>query len=93
MKCQQILSKKDYYDILGVPKNASEDDIKKAYKKLAIKFHPDKNHAPKAVEAFKKVSAAYACLTDKEKRKIYDLTGEEPGNHQPTQNNNNRRWS
>eukprot|EP00356_Strombidium_inclinatum_P012475 CAMPEP_0170481602 /NCGR_PEP_ID=MMETSP0208-20121228/1983_1 /TAXON_ID=197538 /ORGANISM="Strombidium inclinatum, Strain S3" /LENGTH=345 /DNA_ID=CAMNT_0010754337 /DNA_START=14 /DNA_END=1057 /DNA_ORIENTATION=+ len=63
----------------GSVEDAKEDEIKKAYKKLAIKFHPDKNHAPQAGEAFKKVSAAYACLTDSEKRRIYDVTGEEPG--------------
>ena len=56
--------------------------MKKAYKKLSIKVHPDKNHAPKADEAFKKVSAAYACLVDSKKRKHYDMTGEEPGNNQ-----------
>lgn len=78
-----MLQKKNYYDILGVPEKASEDEIKKAYRKLAIKFHPDKNQAPQATDAFKKVSAAYACLTDGEKRKMYDLTGEEPGNVQP----------
>ena len=78
--CREILAKKNYYDILGVPQRASEDDIKKAYRKHAIKLHPDKNQAPKATEAFKKVSAAYACLSDKEKKKIYDMTGEEPGN-------------
>lgn len=49
-------------------------------------MHPDKNQAPKATEAFKKVSAAYACLSDPEKRKIYDMTGEEPGNSQPQRN-------
>lgn len=80
--CREILAKKNYYDILGVPRNASEDDIKKSYKKHAIKLHPDKNRAPQASEAFKKVSAAYACLTDAQKRKIYDQTGEEPGNMQ-----------
>ena len=80
--CKEILSKKNYYSILGVAQNAKEDDIKKAYKKLAIKLHPDKNHAPKATDAFKKVSVAYACLTDESKRRIYDQTGEEPGNHQ-----------
>ena len=58
------MSKRDYYGILGVSKNATDDDIKKGYKKLAIKFHPDKNHAPQASEAFKKVSKAYSCLTD-----------------------------
>lgn len=88
--CKQILSKKDYYDILGLARNCSDDDIKKSYKKLAIKFHPDKNHAPQAGEAFKKVAAAYACLTDPEKRRIYDHTGEEPGNNQPRQSNRGR---
>ena len=70
--CKEILAKKNYYSILGVAQNAKEDDIKKAYKKLAIKLHPDKNHAPKATDAFKKVSVAYACLTDESKRRIYD---------------------
>ena len=78
--CREILAKKDYYDILGVQNNAVEEDIKKAYKKHAIKLHPDKNRAPQSNEAFKKVSAAYACLTDAAKRRIYDQTGEEPGN-------------
>ena len=72
---------------MGLSKNCSEDEIKKSYKKLAIKFHPDKNRAPQASEAFKKVSAAYACLTDAEKRKIYDYTGEEPGNNQSRPSN------
>ena len=76
---------------MGVTKSASEDDIKKQYKKLAIKVHPDKNRAPQAEAAFKKVSVAYACLTDKEKRKIYDLTGEEPGQNHPSQRRSNGR--
>ena len=75
------MRKSNYYEILGLPRSASQDDIKKSYKKLAIKFHPDKNHAPQAANAFKKVSAAYACLTDAEKKRYYDQTGEEPGNN------------
>lgn len=81
---REILSKKDYYDILSVTKQATEEDVKKAYKKFAIKLHPDKNHAPRASDAFKKVSAAYACLTDKEKRRIYDHTGSDPGQGTPS---------
>jgi len=70
---------KDYYGILGVPKNASEDQIKKAYKKLAIKWHPDKNPNNKAeAEAkFKEIGEAVEVLTDKTKRQIYDAYGEE----------------
>ena len=74
-----------------MPTSAKEDDIKKAYKKLAIKMHPDKNQAPKATDAFKKVAAAYACLTDPEKRRVYDMTGEEPGNSQPSRNSSRGR--
>ena len=77
--CDDILLKTDYYDILNLSEEADENDIKKAYRKLAIKFHPDKNRAPESGEAFKKVSAAYACLSDPEKRKYYDKYGEEPG--------------
>lgn len=51
--CGSIKKCKDYYEILGVTKDSSEDDLKKAYRKLALKFHPDKNHAPGATEAFK----------------------------------------
>uniref|UniRef100_A0A3B4DKM8 J domain-containing protein n=1 Tax=Pygocentrus nattereri TaxID=42514 RepID=A0A3B4DKM8_PYGNA len=74
---KRIKKCKDYYEILGVSKDASEDDLKKAYRKLALKFHPDKNHAPGATEAFKAIGNAYAVLSNTEKRKQYDLYGEE----------------
>ncbi|MBA4396220.1 MAG: integrase [Syntrophus sp. (in: bacteria)] len=66
----------DYYKTLGVEKSASEEDIKKAYRKLAMKFHPDRNPGNKqAEEKFKKLSEAYAVLSDHEKRKQYDSFG------------------
>lgn len=69
-------AKKDYYEILGVDRNASEDVIKKAYRKLAKKYHPDSNEGnPKAEEMFKQITEAYTVLSDKEKRKLYDQFG------------------
>ena len=78
-ECQVILLKKNYYEILGVEKTAEEAQIKKAYRKLAIKFHPDKNKAKSAEEAFKKVNQAFCVLSDKNKRKNYDMFGTEEG--------------
>ncbi len=70
------MSASDYYKILGIDRNASEDEIKKAYRKLAMKYHPDRTKGDKsAEEMFKKVSEAYAVLSDKEKRKEYDTFG------------------
>jgi curved DNA-binding protein len=67
---------KDYYKILGVSKNATQDDIKKAYRKLALKYHPDKNSGNKASEdKFKDIGEAYEVLKDPEKRKQYDHLG------------------
>lgn len=68
---------KDYYEILGVTKDATDSDIKKAYRKLALEVHPDKNKAPGSAEAFKALGNACAVLTDAEKRKQYDLYGSE----------------
>ncbi|MEM2110917.1 MAG: DnaJ domain-containing protein, partial [Candidatus Bathyarchaeia archaeon] len=67
--------KKDYYEILGVPRNASKEDIKKAYRELALKYHPDRNKSPEAEEKFKEISEAYAVLSDDEKRMQYDQFG------------------
>lgn len=72
---KEINSHTDYYKILGVPRNAADNVIKKAYRKLSMKVHPDKNKAPSAELAFKNVSAAYATLIDPEKRKKYDRYG------------------
>ncbi|XP_036402169.1 dnaJ homolog subfamily B member 12a isoform X1 [Megalops cyprinoides] len=79
---KRIKQCKDYYEILGVGKDASEDDLKRAYRKLALKFHPDKNHAPGATEAFKAIGNAYAVLSNTEKRQQYDQFGEEKA-HSP----------
>ncbi|XP_025830031.1 dnaJ homolog subfamily B member 14 [Agrilus planipennis] len=66
---------KDYYEILNVNKDATDSDIKKAYKKLALQLHPDKNKYPGSAEAFKAIGNAVAVLTDPEKRKQYDMFG------------------
>ena len=67
---------KDYYEILGVPKAASQDEIKKSYRKLALQFHPDRNPGDKqSEEKFKEIAEAYAVLSDEEKRKRYDSGG------------------
>jgi molecular chaperone DnaJ len=75
------MSKRDYYDVLGVSKNASDEDIKKAYRKLAMKFHPDRNSDdPKSEEKFKEVKEAYELLSDPQKKAQYDTYGHnEPG--------------
>lgn len=67
----------DYYEVLGVAKGASQDEVKKSYRKLAVRYHPDKNAGDKtAEEKFKKISEAYAVLSDKEKRQKYDTFGD-----------------
>ena len=72
------MAKRDYYEVLGVAKNATDEDIKKAYRKLAMKFHPDRNQgdgAKKAEETFKEVKEAYEMLSDPPKRAAYDQHG------------------
>lgn len=68
---------KDYYDILGIQKDASEDDVKKAYRKQALRYHPDKNKSPGAEDKFKEIAEAYDVLSDPKKKDIYDRFGEE----------------
>ena len=68
-------SKRDYYEVLGVSKSTSVDELKKQYRKLALKFHPDRNKSAEAPEHFKEISEAYAVLSDTEKRQLYDQHG------------------
>ena len=71
-----MAAKRDYYEVLGVEKSASEAEIKKAYRKLAIQYHPDKNPGDKeAEEKFKEAAEAYSVLSDKDKRARYDQFG------------------
>uniref|UniRef100_UPI00398F8D15 dnaJ homolog subfamily C member 18 n=1 Tax=Pristiophorus japonicus TaxID=55135 RepID=UPI00398F8D15 len=75
---RRIKKCRNYYEILGVGRSADEEDLKRSYRKLALKFHPDKNCAPGATDAFKAIGNAYAILSNPEKRKQYDRRGEEP---------------
>lgn len=78
--CARIRRCKDYYEVLRVSKDATDSEIKRAYKKLALQLHPDKNRAPGAVEAFKALGNAAGVLTDPEKRKHYDMFGNKVDN-------------
>lgn len=70
-----MAAKRDYYEVLGVSKTSSPDEIKKQYRKLALKFHPDRNKSSEAAEHFKEISEAYAVLSDPEKKQLYDQHG------------------
>jgi molecular chaperone DnaJ len=70
-----MAEKRDYYEVLGVQRNASKDEIKDSYRKLAMQYHPDRNKSPDAEEKFKELSEAYAVLSDDEKREQYDQLG------------------
>ncbi|XP_029910512.1 dnaJ homolog subfamily B member 9a [Myripristis murdjan] len=90
MITELILAKKDYYDILGVPKDATERQIKKAFHKLAMKYHPDKNKSPDAEMKFREIAEAYETLSDENRRREYDQFGhaaffdrEMQGRHRP----------
>src|ERR1044071_8934327 len=81
-----MATKRDFYEVLGVGRNATEAEIKKAYRQMALKYHPDKNPGNKeAEEKFKEAASAYEVLSDKEKRQRYDQFGHQgvggaPGN-------------
>ncbi|KAJ8382839.1 hypothetical protein SKAU_G00036170 [Synaphobranchus kaupii] len=75
MITELILAKKDYYDILGVPKEATERQIKKAFHRLAMKYHPDRNKSPDAEAKFREVAEAYETLSDEKRRREYDQFG------------------
>ena len=70
-----MADKRDYYDVLGISKGASEDEIKKAYRKLAKQYHPDVNKAPDAEAKFKEINEAYEVLSDPQKKATYDQFG------------------
>jgi molecular chaperone DnaJ len=72
-----LASKQDYYDTLGISRDASQEEIKRAFRKLAYKYHPDRSKLPDTEEKFKEVSEAYAILSDPEKRQQYDALGRE----------------
>lgn len=74
---EQVMAAKDYYQLLGVSRDATDREIKKAFRALAVKYHPDKNKAKDAEDRFREIAKAYKVLSDKEKRKRYDRFGDE----------------
>ena len=77
---------KDYYKILNISRDASEEEVKKAYRKMALKFHPDKNKDSGAEEKFKEIAEAFEVLSDPQKREVFDRYGEEGLKGRPTTN-------
>jgi len=87
------MAPKDFYKVLGLSKDASDNDIKKAYHQLAKKYHPDKNNATDAEEKFKEIGTAYETLKDKDKRKVYDMQKEGEEDRARTHNHSSNNFS
>merc|ERR1712156_792944 len=85
-------SKGDYYKTLGVDKKASKQEIKKAFRKLAVHYHPDKNDSPEAEEKFREIAEAYEVLSDDEKRRHYDMNGASSQNFNYGESTHARNW-
>ncbi|GHU46971.1 hypothetical protein FACS1894218_0420 [Bacilli bacterium] len=77
-----MATKRDYYEILGIPKSATPDEIKRAFRRLAMQYHPDRNKASDAEAKFKEVNEAYEVLSDTSKRSTYDQFGHDGLNQQ-----------
>jgi molecular chaperone DnaJ len=77
-----MATKRDYYQILGISKNSTTDEIKRAFRRLAMQYHPDKNKAPDAEQKFKEINEAYEVLSDENRRRTYDQFGHEGLNQQ-----------
>ena len=71
------MAKRDYYEVLGIDRNATDEKIKRAFRKLAFKYHPDRNREDGAEEKFKEINEAYEVLSDPEKRAAYDRSEEQ----------------
>jgi molecular chaperone DnaJ len=78
-----MVTKRDYYEVLGLDRNATDDDIRKAFRKLAFQYHPDRNNEPDATEKFKEINEAYEVLSSPDKRSSYDHFGHAGVNGQP----------
>ena len=92
IECQKIIKSNDYYEILGLPSTATNEELKQAYKKKAVKFHPDKNRSKFAEEAFKKIGTAYQTLIDPKKKEIYDKYGSDEEFRQKYYEQNQRQY-
>ncbi|KAK3526255.1 hypothetical protein QTP70_020406 [Hemibagrus guttatus] len=92
MITEMILAQEDYYEILGIPKDASERQIKKAFHKLAMKYHPDKNKSPDAEAKFREIAEAYETLSDSKRRQEYDQMRSNPFSRESTQGSRGARF-